>query len=337
MTLAALHAVVYSDFNTLISSRLFVFKDNSSSSELLDTIDALNPITTFISLTNDSFAIGFEGLSEIHIWNWQTKAQIRKLIGHKTGVNALVKFKDNITIASASNDKSIKIWNTTSGILLREISPLSNSAQDMLLLSNGNLVFGGEESVIYILNSTNGNYVKVLAGHDYLSGLTSMQLIGEDCLASGSHDKSVRFWNLTTGKEIKTVFKDSEVVQCILLLNNTQLLASAEWDCYVNIWDLQTSQMIGYLEHSSRVYSLLNLKQDHLACGCQEGVIKIWNYNSGQLLQILKGHASLVSRLILLSDGNLASCSKDRTIKIWNLPVIYNYPNRANLIASVDD
>jgi WD40 repeat protein len=231
-----------------------------------------------IPLTDELFLIGFANNPIIFIWNWNTKAQVRKLIGHKVGrVKALVKFKDNITLASGSCDCTIRIWNLTIGFLLRNISGHTDCVNDLALISDERLASSSQDSTIRIWNSANGTLLRILLGHELY--VLSIQLISEDCLASGSQDKTLRLWNLTTGREIKTIWRDITVIQCLLLLNDSKFLATGEWACTVSIWNLETNQHATTLEgHSQPVYSLANLKESHLASGSQDCTIKIWYF-----------------------------------------------------------
>jgi WD40 repeat protein len=80
------------------------------------------------------------------------------------------------------------------------------------------------------------------------------------------------------------------------------------------------------------ILSILNLKKDHLASCSADRTIKIWNYESGLLLETLKGHSHFVTALALLNNGeSLVSTSFDGTIRLWNFSVVYEYPNKTNL------
>ena len=47
--------------------------------------------------------------------------------------------------------------------------------------------------------------------------------------------------------------------------------------------------------------------------------VRIWDFDSGNCLHVLKKHSDWVSGLCFNGDGKqLISCSEDKTIKIWS-------------------
>jgi WD40 repeat protein len=183
--------------------------------------------------------------------------------------------------------------------------------------------------------------VKTLQGHENI--VWCVILLTNETLVSGSWDKSIRLWNLTTSRYTKMPYDHQlDIINCLLLLDNHKQVASGESDYFIKIWNIQTLELASYWQaHSDLVVALVDLaKKGHMASSSQDMSIKIWNYenkNGAALLATLKGHTDTVMSLVLMSDGFLSSASLDRTVKTWNLPVIYNYPNRSNLIASDDD
>ncbi|MBD2568630.1 protein kinase domain-containing protein [Anabaena lutea] len=76
-----------------------------------------------------------------------------------------------------------------------------------------------------------------------------------------------------------------------------------------------------------------------LASGSGDNTIKLWNVNTGKLLQTLPGHSSAVSSLAYSPDGQtLASGSYDHTIKLWNVTtgkLLQTLPGHSQSIRSV--
>lgn len=75
------------------------------------------------------------------------------------------------------------------------------------------------------------------------------------------------------------------------------------------------------LGHSSWVTSVaISPNGQTLVSGSLDDKIKIWNLQTGELLQTLSGHSKVVNTVAITPNGQyLVSGSDDRTIKIWNL------------------
>lgn len=59
------------------------------------------------------------------------------------------------------------------------------------------------------------------------------------------------------------------------------------------------------------------LPNGNLASGSADGTVKIWNTDTGALLQTLTGHYGGIGALAVLANGYIASASY-QTIEIWN-------------------
>lgn len=74
-------------------------------------------------------------------------------------------------------------------------------------------------------------------------------------------------------------------------------------------------------EGHSRSVTILALSNDErlLASGSEEGVIKVWDIESGECLHTLRGHPSNINGLAFTRNGKLVvSSSKNGLIKIWD-------------------
>jgi WD40 repeat protein len=304
---------------------------------LQDTTYIVHLPQTFLFLDNNTLVIGFGNNPIIRSYDLKTKAEIKQLIGHTSSVLALIQLNDNQTIASASGDCKIKVWNHTNGSLLNTLIGHSLAIRDLVLLRNGNLASCSEDSTIKIWNLSHSQPLQSLKVHK--AKVLCIAMIKSDLLVSGSFDKTIQLWNITSGGglHIGLLTDDNDQVWSLLLLPSGSQLASAEFSL-IKIWNIETTasaSLITCLEgHVGIVYHLVNLNQNHLASASGDLTIKIWNHESGALLKTLIGHTDIVLKLALLSDGNLASLSK--TIKTWNSVAIFKYPNTSNLMPYQD-
>ena len=74
------------------------------------------------------------------------------------------------------------------------------------------------------------------------------------------------------------------------------------------------------------------MKQFKYLSSSNDKTIKIWNINSGQCEQTLKGHSSSVYCSIEIQDSLLISGSYDSTLRVWNLKDKGNVLNAKRVI-----
>ena len=77
--------------------------------------------------------------------------------------------------------------------------------------------------------------------------------------------------------------------------------------------------MRNLIEHEGGVWSVAFASGGILASGSEDKTIRIWNVDTGDLVETLEGHNDRVYQVALDSNSWLASASKDKTVKIWGL------------------
>lgn len=141
-------------------------------------------------------------------------------------------------------------------------------------------------------------------------------------LVTGSNDRTIKLWELNTGKPIKTLSGHAGSAIALAISPNGELLASGSGDNTIKLWHIATGKLMFTLRgHTGWVNTVtFTPKGNTLASGGADKMIKLWNLNTQELLGTFYGHASAVRSLAISPQGNmLASGSNDNMIKIRNL------------------
>lgn len=92
------------------------------------------------------------------------------------------------------------------------------------------------------------------------------------------------------------------------------------------------------LEHAANSV-IISPNRKMLISGGRDGKIKLWDLETGELLNILAGHTSSVESIAISSDSQLlASSSSDTTIKLWNLntgKLLHTFTGHSGVVSSV--
>jgi len=141
-------------------------------------------------------------------------------------------------------------------------------------------------------------------------------------LASGSHDKTVKLWDVATGAAVRTLTGHTDVVLSVAFSPDGKLLASASLDDTAKLWDVATGAAVRTLAgHTDGVLSVAFSPDGALlASGSHDKTVKLWDVTTGQVLRTLAGHTDSVWLVAFSPDGTLlASGSDDGTVTLWDV------------------
>jgi WD40 repeat protein len=136
-------------------------------------------------------------------------------------------------------------------------------------------------------------------------------------LASGSSDRTIKLWDVLSGKELKTIKKEGD----ILFSPNGKLLAVYGYN-QLSLLDIDTEQVVkSFPANDGQITSVaFSVDWKMMASGGVDDTIKVWNLNSGEEIYSFRGHTDDIQSVVFSPDSQkIASGSSDGTIKIWNL------------------
>ncbi|KAJ5636997.1 hypothetical protein N7490_006876 [Penicillium lividum] len=251
--------------------------------------------------------------------NWSPCLQT--LEGHRDSVNSIAWSPDGSRLASASFDKTARIWDPATGQSISTLEGHSNGVTSIAWSPDGcRLASSSEDKTARIWDPATGQSISTLRGHR--NGVTSIAWSPDGSqLASASFDKTARIWDPTTGQTISSLEGHSDRITSIAWSPDGSRLASASDDKIVRIWDPATGQSVLSLEgHSDMVTSIAwSPDGSRLASASFDTTVKIWDPTTGHSISTLEGHSNGVTSIAWSPDrSRLASASYDKTVRIWD-------------------
>ncbi|TWH43478.1 AAA-like domain-containing protein [Dulcicalothrix desertica] len=246
----------------------------------------------------------------------------KQLNGHQNEVYGVAFSPDGKTLASASKDKTIKLWNVTTGQQISSLTGHKNEVNSVAFSPDGKtLASASSDKTIKLWNVNTGQQISSLTGHKNYVTSVAFSPDGKT-LASASADKTIKLWNVNTGQQTYSLTGHQDYVFSVAFSPDGKTLASASADKTIKLWNVNTGQQISSLTgHLISVFSVaFSPDGKTLASASWDYTIKLWNVNTGQQISSLTGHQNAVISVAFSPDGKtLASASADHTIKLWNV------------------
>jgi WD40 repeat protein len=237
--------------------------------------------------------------------------------GHQAAVLDVDYSPDGQTLATASVDKTVKLW-TASGQLLKTLTGHDSIVRNVQFSPQGDiLASAGDDKTLKIWTKDG----KLL--HNFstkLSGVWTMDFSPDGTkILIGGADSTVQILDCQKGKVIHSIGNETGTRSAAFSADG-QSLGITNIDNTVTLWGLDGSLQRVFRGHTAPVYAIaFHPDGNIIATGSIDGTIIIWR-KDGSIIKTIPAHAANIKELQFSRDGSfLASGSWDKTVKLWKL------------------
>lgn len=248
------------------------------------------------------------------------------LSGHSDCISGVALTPDAQTLASGSEDGTIRLWNPYTGTLLQTLEGDRDGVYSVAIHPNGSLLAssGHFDHSIKVWDLSTQDLLYTLDGF----GSLAMSADGRILVSSGG---GIDLWDLETGSLIQNLGAESGVTQPIAISSDGKVLAWGDKTGKIKLWDLQTLEVLRiFFAHDGSVDALaFEPHGNRLVSGGEDSLVKIWNWQTGEKMRSLSGHSSNVASLSFSRGGKLLATASSEVL-IWDF-------NSNQLVGKLDD
>ncbi|CAI2173670.1 16579_t:CDS:10 [Funneliformis geosporum] len=258
---------------------------------------------------------------------------------HDGEIHSIVSSYDGTMFATGSADKTIKIFDSTTGQVKQTLSGSIQSVMHVSFNNTNEMVAGASnDNAARLWHLKTGRIRLTLTGH--VGKVYSARFNGDSTkVITGSHDRTVkvttlvsghldnnlRFWDVRSGKDIKelTGIHLGQITSVSVSPDGSKVLTNSR-DNTLKIVDLKTYEVEqtlhadGYKTGANWARSCFSPDGRYVAAGSLDGTIFYWNTQKSKLEKTTKEHIAPICGVSWSPQGGqLFSADKDRTVCMW--------------------
>lgn len=243
----------------------------------------------------------------------------KRYLKHNDKVSSMAISNDDRYIASVSDDKSVKVWDKSTGKLLNAFTGYNTVLQSVAITPDRKYLLCGGHEKLFIQQFPDGLLVSRIGGK--FGWVNSIHVTSDSRYAVlGCSDSKIRVCSLPDGEIIKTINVPDSYGMTIAITPDEKYVISG--GSALRLWDLSNGRLIRtFTGHKGRVTDVtVTHNGKYIVSGGEDFTVKKWDLSTGRLVMTCSGHQGTVRSVAVTSDDRyLVSGSEDGTVKIWNL------------------
>ena len=247
--------------------------------------------------------------------------EVVRITGHTDVVQTAAFSSDGLRIVTASEDKTVRIWDTATGLQLMLLSGHTRRVPSAAFSPDGTrIVTASLDKTVRIWDAATGRQIVLLSGHT--GGVWSATFSPDGRrIVTASSDKTARVWDVSTGQQIALLTGHADRVWSAAFSPDGQRIVTASFDKSARVWDAGTGKQIMVLSGHTDFVASAKFSPDgqRIVTASLDKTARVWDSVTGQQLMLLSGHtADLMSVAFSPDGGRIVTASLDKSARVWD-------------------
>lgn len=242
--------------------------------------------------------------------------------GHTGVINTAVWSPSSGRIASGSADKSVQVWQATTGGDVLVYKGHTGAVNGAAWSPDGKyLASASDDGTAHIWDAVTGHQIVVYKGHTGAIDTVAWSPDGTRVVSSGE-DGTAQVWSVATGRQVLAYRPHLGRVYSSVWWPHSKYVVSAGQNGAVHVWDSTTGKTaFVFLKHGAAVQQARwSPNGAFLAvCSLRDKAVRVWDARTRRLVYTYRGQPHGVQAITWSPDSKyIASAGPDGMIAIWH-------------------
>ncbi|OVA17621.1 WD40 repeat [Macleaya cordata] len=267
----------------------------------------------------------FEAGAENYAQSTIPTSRKHKISAHEGGCGSIL-FEYNLgRLISGGQDRTIKMWDTNTGMLSRTLYGCLGSILDLTVTrDDSSIIAASSSNNLYVWEAGSGRIRHTLTGHKDKVCAVDASKVSNRHLVSAAYDRTIKVWDLHRGYCSKTMISHSNCNALCFSIDG-QTVCSGHVDGNLRLWDSQSGKLLSEVAaHSNAITSIcLSQNGNIVLTSGRDNLHNLFDMRSLEVCGTLRANgnrlASNWSRSCISADDNyVAAGSADGLVYVWS-------------------
>lgn len=237
------------------------------------------------------------------------------LEGHTRSIYDAAFSPDGKQIASASEDKSIRIWDVMTGECLWIMRGHTDAVFTASFSPDGKKILSASRNDVRIWDAESRECLKTLRGRYFAAFSPDGKL-----LVAGGLSTSFFIIDAETGESIREITSNRGCIRNASFSPDSKAIIAPSGDNTICIWDTLTGECIRVIPDNEPRSAAFSPDGKKIVSASGDNSIRLWDAETGECLKAIEGHGDIVWEASFSADGKkIVSTSLDKTVRIWDV------------------